>query len=104
MTAPPPESRDDTREMYAEISTLLGHLGTALEMEPDAVAALLEQGALDLRMETDEAGCPCVAVTHGTGADRREARIYKDTILHRGTPPGDAGPAPLDTGSKTGRG
>jgi len=73
--------------MHEEISTLLGHLSKALEMEPEAVAGLLEQGALNLTMGTDEAGRNFVAVSYGDGADQRQARVYRDSIQHLGSAP-----------------
>jgi hypothetical protein len=75
--------------MYEEISTLLGNLAKALDMEPEAVATLLEQGAIQLRMEVDEDGNACVGVTYGEGDDRRVARVYRDRIRHlTAGPPG----------------
>lgn len=82
----------DPREMYQEISTLLGHLAIALDLEPETVAVMLEQGTLALRMEKDEHGIPCVAATCGEGADRKDVRVYKDRIQHRApNAAGDAG-------------
>ncbi|MQX37910.1 hypothetical protein [Roseospira navarrensis] len=77
----------DTREMFAEISTLLGNLSKALEMEPEDVGRLLEEGALSLSFGEDEAGEKFVVATHGEGDARRVARIYRDRIYHLGAAP-----------------
>lgn len=82
----------DPREMVHEISTLLGTLSQALGRPSEEVARLIEQGAVDLSLETDDSGQPFVFVAHGEAPDRVVARVYRDRILHLGrTPEGSAG-------------
>jgi len=77
----------EQREMYHEISTLLGHLAAALEMSAERVAHLLEAGDLDLRMDTDEEGRPFIEAAHGAAPNRVVARVYRDTVFRaRETP------------------
>lgn len=76
----------DDREMYNEISALVGSIGKALELDDKTVAQDLESGRIQLDMAEDENGNRYLAVMR----DDRSARVYKDAILHD-RPPGDAG-------------
>lgn len=77
----------ESRPFEQEITTLVGHIATALDLPPETVIGLLEAGDLNLSMGSDDNGNRYVAVAHGVGSTRREARIYKDAIHHRGAPP-----------------
>ncbi len=83
----------EPRPFEREVTKLVGHIAAALALPVETVVAMLEEGTLALSMETDERGIRHVVVAHGEGADRRRARIYKDTIHHLGAPPPD-GPPP----------
>lgn len=82
----------DNRDMVQEISALLGQMSRALGRSPEEVATLLEGGALDIRLGRDETGHRFVHVAHGEGESRREARVYRDGILHLGDGPAPTSP------------
>jgi len=74
---------------------MFGSLAQALSVPEEDLADLLERGVVSLEMGRDEQGHPFVLATHGEGATRRVARIYKDGILHLGARP-DSGGVPKD--------
>jgi len=66
----------ESREMFAEITSLMASLAKALDMsEADAVAAL-ERGDVTLHLDRDANGNPFVAATHGS----KTARVYQGAI------------------------
>ena len=77
----------ESRPFEQEITTLVGHIATALDLPTESVIQMLESGDLGLSMGSDDNGNRYVTVAHGAGSTRREAHIYKDAIHHRGAPP-----------------
>lgn len=70
----------EEREMYDEITALVGAVGKALSMSEIEVITAIEQGRLTMELEADENGlnyldCAC---------DDRTARVYKDAIYRPG--------------------
>lgn len=70
----------DDREMYDEISALVGAVGKALDISDiDAITAI-EQGRLTMEMLTDDDGQNYVQVA----CDGRTARVYPGAIFREG--------------------
>jgi hypothetical protein len=78
-TAAQPESR----EMYAEIGSLVASLAKALEINEADTAAALEQGEITLELARDSNGNAFVAARHGD----KTVRVYQGAIKRPGQEP-----------------
>ena len=72
---PPPK---DPREMYSEISALVGTLAKTFGLKDSDVAAALESGAMTLAFSQDANANRFVAATYGG----KTARLYQGAVKH----------------------
>jgi len=77
----PPKT--EPREMYNEISALVGTLAKTFGLKDSDAAAALESGAMTLNFSADANGNRFVAATFGA----KTARLYQGAVKHpEGTP------------------
>ncbi|CAA7618396.1 hypothetical protein [Magnetospirillum sp. UT-4] len=73
----------DDREMYDEITALIGAVAKALETSETEVVTAIEQGRLEMELLTDAEGANYVAVA----CDGKSAHIYPGAIFRPGDEP-----------------
>lgn len=76
--------KNDAREMYAEISALLGGLAKAFALGESDVISALESGHIEMTFETDANGNPFALATF----QGQSAQLYADAVKHPAKPPG----------------
>ncbi len=86
----------DEREMYDEITALLGSVAKALDVSEMEVVTAIEQGRLALEMKTDDDGRNYLEAA----CDGKAAHIYPGAIFR----PGDHPDADGDEGGGCGGG
>jgi len=74
----PPQKAQDPREMYAEISALVGALAKAFGLKDAETTEALESGRMRLNFAADANGNRFVAAT----CDGKTVRVYQDAIKH----------------------
>lgn len=77
----------DEREMYEEISALMGMVGKAFDITDMEVLAAIEQGRLGLEMKVDGEGLHYVEAV----CDGKSAHIYPGAIFRPDDHGGDHG-------------
>jgi len=78
---PPPQN--EPREMYSEISALVGTLAKTFGIKDSDAAAAVESGALTLAFSQDANGNRFVAASYGG----KTARLYQGAIKHANQAP-----------------
>lgn len=69
---------NEPREMYGEISALIGSLAKSFGLSDSVAAQAVESGAIALSFGRDDSGNAFVAATY----EGKTARIYKGAIKH----------------------